>query len=204
MSRRKAAALIAFLTAVTLAGCGGGGVSSNRTAAQGNGVKDILNSEIEADEGQEGTGTGQGADSEAENAPVPSFLETESPDDSQGMENNGSNGSDVDLTALSSTMVYTEVYSMLLMPDEYVGRKVRMQGAFSVYHDKDLDKDYFFCIVKDATACCSQGIEFCLLGDHRYPEDYPGDGEEITVSGTFGTYQENGATYCRLEDAKLE
>ena len=36
---------------------------------------------------------------------------------------------DVDLTVLSSTMVYSEVYNMLLFtPDSYLGKTVKMMG----------------------------------------------------------------------------
>ncbi len=108
---------------------------------------------------------------------------------------------DVDLTKLSSTMVYSEVYAMMSDPDAYMGQSVRMNGTFSVYHDETTDKYYFACVIADATACCSQGIEFVLSGDYRYPQDYPELGSEITVAGTFGTYYEGEYMYCQLSDA---
>ena len=37
----------------------------------------------------------------------------------------------VDLTALSSTMVYAEVFAMMSSPEDYVGKTVKMQGIFS-------------------------------------------------------------------------
>ena len=55
----------------------------------------------------------------------------------------------------------------------------------------------------DATACCSQGIEFVLAGDTG-AEAYPPVDTEITVTGTFQTYDENGILYCHLVDATLE
>lgn len=36
-----------------------------------------------------------------------------------------------------------------------------------------------------------------------YPNDYPELGSEITVTGTFEVYTENGFQYCRLVDATL-
>ena len=111
---------------------------------------------------------------------------------------------DIDLTTLSSTVVYSEVYGMLTNPYSYTGKKVKMQGGFSVYHDVDTGKDYFAVIIADATACCSQGMEFVLAGDYKYPEDYPEIGEYITVTGIFKTYKENGDTYCHLTDAVME
>ena len=66
------------------------------------------------------------------------------------------------------------------------------------------DQIYFACIIADATACCSQGLEFFLAGEYTYPDDYPELGTEITVSGTFETYDEDGYMYCHLVDAVFE
>ena len=110
---------------------------------------------------------------------------------------------DVDLTALSSTMVYSEVYNMMSQPDQYIGKTIKMQGTYYVFHDTTTDLYYYSCIIQDATACCSQGLEFILTEDYAYPEDYPADGEEITVIGMFDTYMEGKYKYCTLRNAKL-
>ena len=112
----------------------------------------------------------------------------------------------VDLTVLSSTMVYAEVYNMVTAPEQYVGRTVRMKGTFSTYTDPGSGKVYFACIIADATACCSQGLEFELqnAADLSYPADYPEEGTDITVTGTFRTYTEGNYLYCQLADAVME
>ncbi len=115
----------------------------------------------------------------------------------------GNTATDVDLTVLSSTMVYTEVYNMVTTPENYLGKTVKMAGTFSIYHDEKADKYYFACLIADATACCSQGIEFVLKGEHSYPKDYPKVGSEITVIGSFNTYKENEIVYCQLTDAEF-
>lgn len=113
---------------------------------------------------------------------------------------------DVDLTALSSTMVYAEVYNMMADPESYKGRTVKMQGQFAVYEGED--RNYYACIISDATACCAQGIEFVLDGEYTYPNDYPEIGSIITVEGIFDWYDEaleNGtARYCQLINASLK
>lgn len=110
---------------------------------------------------------------------------------------------DVDLTTLSSTMVYSEVYNMMYEPDRYVGKRIKMDGQFAVYEDPNTGAVYTACIIIDATACCSQGLEFVLAGEKTYPDDYPELGSEITVTGVFQLYDENGATYCHLVDAEM-
>ena len=95
---------------------------------------------------------------------------------------------DVDLTQLSSTMVYSEVYAMMVEPEQYVGKTVKMRGLFATqeYNGERL----YACVVQDATACCAQGLEFETAEKLTYPDDYPEPGSEITVVGTFDSYQE--------------
>lgn len=114
----------------------------------------------------------------------------------------------VDLTALSSTMVYAEVFAMMSSPEDYVGKTVKMQGIFSkgqLYAAGSLNDGgtVFACVIQDATACCAQGIPFELAGDHAYPQDYPELGDTITVVGTFEIHQQEGMQFCRLRDAEL-
>ena len=98
---------------------------------------------------------------------------------------------DIDLTVLSSTMVYSEVYSMMSFPDDYIGKTVKMKGQFVIGYVYNTDGTpdestaRFACVIADATACCSQGLEFILTGEHTYPDEYPELGAEITVVGTF-------------------
>lgn len=114
----------------------------------------------------------------------------------------------VDLTALSSTMVYAEVFAMMSSPEDYVGKTVKMQGIFSkgqLYAAGSLNDGgtVFACVIQDATACCAQGIPFELAGDYTYPQDYPELGDTITVVGTFEIHEQEGMEFCRLRDAEL-
>ncbi len=111
---------------------------------------------------------------------------------------------DVDLTVLSGTMVYSEVYNMLTEYDSYIGKSVRMKGTLAVYFGDEVN--YYAVLIADATACCAQGLEFVLINESElsFPEDYPTVGSTVTVSGTFETYTEDGNTYCRLTDAVFE
>lgn len=100
-------------------------------------------------------------------------------------------------------MVYAEVYNMMVTPENYVGRTVKMQGQFTVYEDTENNKVYYACVIADATACCQQGLEFVLSGNVTYPDDYPEPDTEITVTGVFQTYEESGYKYCHLVDAEF-
>ena len=86
---------------------------------------------------------------------------------------------DLDLTKLSSTMVYSEVYNMMYSPSDQIGKTIKMHGAFSVGYSKDTGLYYPAVIIADATACCAQGVEFVLKGNPSYPNGYPQRGKEI-------------------------
>ena len=120
------------------------------------------------------------------------------PETSAAAENQASE-IDVDLTALSSTMVYSEVYNMLTAPESYVGKTVKMTGGYSSFMNEDTGAVYRVCMIADASACCAQGMEFVLKDGMAYPEME----SDITVVGTFQVYDENGATFCHLVNAEL-
>lgn len=110
---------------------------------------------------------------------------------------------DVDLTVMSATMVYSVVYDMVTEPSSYEGKTVKMDGIFDVYTDENTGKNYYACIIQDATKCCSSGIEFELKEERVYPDEYPDNGSYITVTGVFETYEEDGILYCTLRNAAL-
>ena len=108
---------------------------------------------------------------------------------------------DVDLTKLSATMVYSEVYNMLSSPEKYLGKTIKMTGRFNCINENN--RYYFCCIISDATACCAQGLEFVLKDGGKYPDDYPPLESEITVTGIFDTYMEGTTPYCQLINAVM-
>ena len=105
---------------------------------------------------------------------------------------------DIDLAAMSSTMVYAEVFNMMSNPVEYMGKTVRMCGPYSPQYYALTDAYYHYVVVEDATSCCEQGLEFIWRGDHTYPDDYPEEQTKIEVTGVFGSYDELDITYYYL------
>ena len=181
-----------FLLALAVLGglhaCGNSGVQTRGSGGTGSSVSQLMENAA-----QEGA-VSPGAEQTPSGAAVPS-VETQS-----GDAENADTDVDVDLTKLGSTMVYSEVYNMMSVPEEYVGKTIKMSGTFSLYEGET--RNYYACVIADATACCAQGIEFVRRSDYRYPEDYPAVGDPITVVGVFDTYYEGADLYCQLIDAE--
>lgn len=139
---------------------------------------------------------------------IPTPNEQETPEGSEPSQPSAGKV-DVDLTVLSSTMDYSEVYNMLYFyPEDYYGKTVKANGIFAIYQMvvdgvTQPDPVAYACIIADATACCAEGMEFVLEGDYTYPDDYPELGAEITVIGEFQSYEENGMTWYHLVNARL-
>ena len=205
-----------MLIIAALAGCSSGsvsdGVSPGSSGAGGRDVtspsaitvSDVLEQRIAEEDNAEGAG----AETDPEEIVVP-FDETNEgapePEDVSEIEElvSSTEGVDVDLTVLSSIMVYSQVFDMIDGPDRYLGKTVKMTGLYSDYYDEANDIFYAACIIQDATACCSQGIEFVLSDEYSYPEDYPEYGDTVTVVGEFDTYIDGGYVYCTLRNSEL-
>lgn len=113
-------------------------------------------------------------------------------DDPAGSTNN--TGFDIDLTKLSSTMVFSEVYNMMISPEEYVGKTIKAEGIFQVFQDSD-NPNFYALVIADATACCQQGLELIWDGDPVYPDDFPKENSVIEITGVYKSYVEEGSTY---------
>lgn len=111
---------------------------------------------------------------------------------------------DIDLAEENATMAFSQLYQMGMTPEEYEGKRVRIKGSFTVSQGPSKDSYYFAVVITDATACCMQGLEFVLADSRKYPDEYPRQGEEITVEGEFQSYTDNGYTYCHLINAKMD
>jgi hypothetical protein len=133
----------------------------------------------------------------------PANTADENTDNGEVETSEGSDDIDVDLTAISGILVYSEVYNMMSTPENYMGKKIKMEGIYTIYFNDSYSVRYDACIVQDATACCATGIEFELSDELKFPDDYPEEGDIITVEGIFDTYDEGSYTYCTLRNASL-
>ncbi len=132
------------------------------------------------------------------NLAPPSVADSNDASGKDDIDDKTEDGVDVDLTKMSANMVFAEVFGMMSDPKSYIGKKIKINGEMAIYADPSAGKAYYACIIKDALACCTSGMEFELTEG-----EYPQSGENFTVIGTFTTYNEGDLTYCRLADAVI-
>lgn len=143
-----------------------------------------------------------------------SFNFTESPvteSEEVGLTNESiSSDVDLDISKMSATMVYAEIFNMIIEPERYVGKTIRIKGQFYVYEKEDQEpyvngsSRVYACVIQDATACCAQGLEFRLEKEMNYPEDFPELYSIVTVVGTYFSEEINGIEYTGLKNARFE
>lgn len=209
MNRGKERMLVLAAAAlVALSGCAGGedpsregtGVRSTSTT-----VSQVLEGALQEEtplpeESEEALAPEtEEAEQEAESEEPEEELKAEQEQEEQEPEEEQADGIDIDLTQMNSTMVYSEVYSIMADPESFVGKTIRVRGYGSSFYYETTDAVYYSVIIPDASACCAQGMEYSLAEG----EDYPEDDTEMVLTGTFEIYEELGYKYCRLGNAVI-
>ena len=120
-------------------------------------------------------------------------------------ESNGKKKYDIDISRMSGTMVYGQVYQMVMYPSKYLGKHIKMKGIFSSYYDEELERRFYGCVIQDALACCSQGLAFELAKPRKYPKEYPAEGDAIIVEGDFDfESDEGGGGFPIIRNAEMQ
>ena len=216
MKKKKLISLLICLSFL-VTGCGAGGTAQH-TGGQGSSVDEVLQAgmaEADAEAAQSDQNSGNEIvvplDSSdpalfdlGDGTAIQAAAESNPPDPDEMKElYSSTEGVDVDITVLNSIMTYSQVFDMITNPDSYKGKVVKMDGMYVCNFPKEGEQFYCACVIMDATACCSQGIEFELDDTYAYPDDYPEYEDTVTVIGTFDTYMDGGYQYCTLRNARL-
>ena len=106
---------------------------------------------------------------------------------------------DLDLSGMSSLIVFSQVAAMMEDPSQYEGKVVRVSGYYDYIDDLYTNNLYHLCMIADVTACCAQGLEFVPKEGVELPEP----GSNVTVTGRFEIYYEDQDMYVHLVDADI-
>ncbi len=101
---------------------------------------------------------------------------------------------DIDLTTMSGTMVYSQVYDIMINPLDYLGQTLKLEGEFHWEYFEPTEQTYYFVIIKDATGCCPQGLEFVNNSDVEFPVS----GTVIEMVGVLEQYQDGNNSFFRI------
>ena len=174
--------ILGVMAAVALTGCS--------TPDTGQTLPDRLNEIWQSQQSQAENGQGKTQESQTQQTQTQISQQSEA------------TNFDYDLTQMSSTVVYSQITDMTMVPEEYVGKTIKMEGRFEVYGDPNKEDPYVACIVNDATACCSVGLRFVLTGDYT-SADFPLNGSDIVITGVFQTYEYQGYTFGEIQNAEM-
>lgn len=194
---KKAILLLAAALLLTCTACGESSSSIQYGTASSSSAGTDEGSQAESIPSSEPDGSSSSATTPEESAGDTSAASAESSDGEP----------DIDLTTLSSIMVYSEVFNMSVSPEEYIGKTIRMAGIFTTNQNPETEQISCAVLVQDATACCAQGFEIIMPEDAVYPQDYPDFGSEVTVVGELQadrSLEEYGMIFLRLENVTFE
>ena len=113
---------------------------------------------------------------------------------------------DVDLSALSITMVYAELNNILNNPNAYAGKRIKMGGPYYSVDSPESGQRNHYVAVEVADSCCVMGLEFTWDGEDAFPNGYPGEWEQIEVTGLYKseTEQLSGAySFLVVEELRV-
>jgi len=89
-------------------------------------------------------------------------------------------GVDFDISVMNANMVYAQVFDMMMQPEVYKDKIIRISGDYYRLPDNKGNMTNAV-IIRDALACCQQGMEF----KWDFGETVPERETHITVTGPF-------------------
>lgn len=193
MGMKKRAILVLGLAAFLLmTACGKGSDDKGVNAGKGAGVSEVLQAGMDAADGKQDAGGDASSNAVASES-----------GENEELAMSSTVGVDMDLTAVSATMAYSQAYNIVNYPENYIGKTLKIKGEFMCYYDDGFERYYYTCMVSDAAGCCTQGFEFFPADGYSYPNDYPEEGQQFSIVGVFDTYEEGGCIYYALKDVKF-
>ena len=89
-------------------------------------------------------------------------------------------GVDFDISVMNANMVYAQVFDMMMQPEVYRDKVIKIAGDYYRLPDNKGNMTNAV-IIRDALACCQQGMEFVW----DFGEAVPAQETPITVTGPF-------------------
>lgn len=208
MKNRFIKFFIIFIIFVAIAGCGKKRQNKNQMFSTTKSVKDTIEEEMKKEQEKKENVENEKAlknDFQATEEDVKEINEDKNEENKKAENVGGENQKDIDydLTEMNSDMIYATVFMVVQDPESYAGKTFKIYGNSYTFPTTEGKSMTHYCLIKDALACCAQGLEFISSNSD---EKYPDDGDEIVVTGTLENYtvEDIPMPLCRLVNAKIE
>lgn len=208
MKNRFIKFFIIFIIFVAIAGCGKKRQNKNQMFSTTKSVKDTIEEEMKKEQEKKENAENEKAlknDFQATEEDVKEINEDKNEKNKKSKNVGGENQKDIDydLTEMNSDMIYATVFMVVQDPESYAGKTFKIYGNSYTFPTTEGKSMTHYCLIKDALACCAQGLEFISSNSD---EKYPDDGDEIVVTGTLESYtvEDIPMPLCRLVNAKIE
>lgn len=213
MKNRFIKFFIIFIIFVAIAGCGKKRQNKNQMFSTTKSVKDTIEEEMKKEQEKKEQEKKENVENEkalkndfqATEEDVKEINEDKNEENKKAENVGGENQKDIDydLTEMNSDMIYATVFMVVQDPESYAGKTFKIYGNSYTFPTTEGKSMTHYCLIKDALACCAQGLEFISSNSD---EKYPDDGDEIVVTGTLESYtvEDIPMPLCRLVNAKIE
>lgn len=208
MKNRFIKFFIIFIIFVAIAGCGKKRQNKNQMFSTTKSVKDTIEEEMKKEQEKKENAENEKAiknDFQATEEDVKEINEDKNEENKKAKNVGEENQKDIDydLTEMNSDMIYATVFMVVQDPESYAGKTFKIYGNSYTFPTTEGKSMTHYCLIKDALACCAQGLEFISSNSD---EKYPDDGDEIVVTGTLESYtvEDIPMPLCRLVNAKIE
>ena len=106
-----------------------------------------------------------------------------------------------DIIEIKEKMFIAQITNIYLNLDDYIGRKVQLEGFYYEYYDEKTDTTYQN-IIRNSPGCCGDdgivGFEFFWDGECPKADDW------LKITGIIEIVKENGDEYLRIKANTLE
>lgn len=110
---------------------------------------------------------------------------------------------DIDFTYINMDDSINETYGMMTEPEKYEGKRIRVNGAYTVEEKNGGIKH--FCGIYNPASCCAIGVlEFLPTEEMVDLKKYLNSDEMITITGNLEIYHEDDGKHIRLKDCRLD
>jgi len=106
------------------------------------------------------------------------------------------------LVDITEKMYVTYINEIYTNTKDYIGDTIRLEGMFSAQYYEPTDTTYYY-VYRVGPGCCGNDGAMCGF-EFSYHGEMPEENDWIRVTGTLGTYEEEGITYLTLDAQSVE